>query len=75
MAKPIPPFELIEQDALPNSERRGLLHLNELKFSVLQVYFSLPLMREKNAATFRSEAGFILFHSAQGILTWATKGG
>lgn len=75
MAKLIPPFESIEQDALPNSERRVLRHLNELEFPGLEVYFSLPLVREKKQGTFRSEADFILFHPAHGVLVWEVKGG
>lgn len=75
MAKLIPSFESIEQDALPNSERRVLQHLNNLDFPGLEVYFSLPLVREKKQGTFRSEADFILFHPNHGILVWEVKGG
>jgi len=75
LAKLIPPFESIEQDALPNSERRVLQHLNDLDFPGLEVYFSLPLVREKKQGTFRSEADFILFHPNYGILVWEVKGG
>jgi hypothetical protein len=75
LAKLIPSFESIEQDALPNSERRVLQHLNNLDFPGLEVYFSLPLVREKKQGTFRSEADFILFHPNHGILVWEVKGG
>jgi len=75
LAKLIPPFESIERNALPNSERRVLEHLNQLDFPGLEVYFSLPLVREKKLGTFRSEADFILFHPAHGILVWEVKGG
>src|SRR5690606_4965594 len=71
----IPSFESIEQDALPNSERRVLQLLNDLDFPGLEVYFSLPLVREKKQGTFRSEADFILFHPNYGILVWEVKGG
>jgi hypothetical protein len=75
LAKLIPLFESIEQDALPNSERKVLQHLNDLDFPGLEVYFSLPLVREKKQGTFRSEADFILFHPNHGILVWEVKGG
>lgn len=75
MAQLIPPLASIELDALPNSERRTLNHLNDLEFPGLEVYFSLPLVREKKLGTFRSEADFILFHPAHGILVWEVKGG
>jgi len=70
LATLIPPLASIELDALPNSERRVLNHLNDLEFAGLEVYFSLPLVREKKQGTFRSEADFILFHPAHGILVW-----
>ncbi|HCW89748.1 MAG TPA: hypothetical protein DHU56_06800 [Marinobacter sp.] len=75
MATLIPPLAFIEMDALPNSERQVLNHLNDLEFPGLEVYFSLPLVREKKQGTFRSEADFILFHPAHGILVWEVKGG
>lgn len=75
MAKLIPPYDSIDLDELPYSERCVLDALHQMEFPGLEVYYSVALVRERKKGTFRSEADFILFHPDHGILVWEVKGG
>ncbi|SFH38177.1 NERD domain-containing protein/DEAD/DEAH box helicase [Modicisalibacter xianhensis] len=75
MAEIIPSLESIDLQSLPDSERRVLEVLHALEFPGLQVYFSMPMVIERQRGDIRSEADFILFHPRHGLLVWEVKGG